>query len=172
MEAPIPDRLTYEQARQLRQRIRSAEVPIEHAVSLPIPTLRWGLPGFGYFASPAVRNPDGPTQLAAPDRWWGIDARRGRLVFYALTSAMPLTPHIDPDSFASSTGGLTIDDLRQLHRELEQSIDGVLDSFFEGRCADQASRRRVVDLLQAVVGNPQMGAYRALAPDFWAWLEA
>ena len=68
-------------------------VPIEHAVSLPMPTMRWSSPVFAVFAGPALRRPGRPLELHPPDRWWAVDAESGDLVAYALTSHIALATH-------------------------------------------------------------------------------
>lgn len=172
MKAPTPGQMTYARVRQQHLRIRMAEVPVEHAVSLPMPTLRWGTAGFGYFASPALRNPEGPTKLGSPDRWWVIDAGRGRLVVYALTSALPFD---STRTFPPVEGGVpvqSIAEIRQLQLDFDGAVDHVLDDFFAGRDVDSTARQRVLELLAKLVQPPLMDVYRALAPDFFAWLDA
>ena len=58
-----PAYINYGEIRQ-RQRthvLRQTEVPVDHAVSLPLPTLRWGRPAYACFASPAIRRPGQPS---------------------------------------------------------------------------------------------------------------
>src|SRR5260370_32366411 len=83
--------LPYEQIRAYAtgHPVRHAEVPVEHALSLPLPTLRWSVAGYATFAGPAVRAPGRPMQLGAPDRWWVVGAQRRELAVYALTSSLP-----------------------------------------------------------------------------------
>ncbi|MCZ0984483.1 hypothetical protein O1M54_00170 [Streptomyces diastatochromogenes] len=68
-----------------------AEVPLEHYVSTPLPTLRWGTPAYAVFAAPAVRAPRQPLLIDAPDRWWAVGITRPRLLMYALVSAAPFS---------------------------------------------------------------------------------
>src|SRR5947209_18594491 len=83
--------LSYKEMRK-NQRIhmlRQAEIPVEHAISLPLPTQRLPDPGYVFFASPAIRRPKEPMEQGAPDRWWVVDAHNGQLLIYALWEVMP-----------------------------------------------------------------------------------
>lgn len=169
MEAPQPTCLTYRQARSLMQRVRAAEVPVEHAVSLPIPTLRLQTPAFIHFASPAFRDPEGPVWQSPPDRWWAIDATRGRLLIYSLVKVHSFTQQ----SFARvelHSNVQTVDDLRQLHSELDAAIDSVLADFFAAVPGDSAILARVLELLNRAIPAELMPIYRELATDFFRWL--
>src|SRR5437764_15393128 len=86
--------LSYSDIRQKQRNssLRQAEIPVEHAVSLPIPTLRFGSPVYAGFASPALRQPEQPMRQGAPDRWWAVDARSGHLALYALATVVPIAP--------------------------------------------------------------------------------
>src|SRR5215472_6633662 len=64
-------------------------VPVEYAVSLPLPTRRWTRPAYAAFASPARYQPDQPVLQAPPDRWWIADARSGNLVLLAYWDILP-----------------------------------------------------------------------------------
>ena len=80
MNLPEKILLTYSEARK-RQRnhcLRQSEIPVEHAISLPLPTKRWGKPSYAYFASPSLRSPGHPVEQGAPDRWWVTDAHGGK----------------------------------------------------------------------------------------------
>lgn len=166
--------LSYHQARnwQRSNPVRMAEVPVEHAVSLPIPTLRWGGPGYAQFANPASRRPERPVQLGKPDCWWVFDAGDGRLRLYARTSSIDFaTGH----AFASvdlPAVARTMGELRELHSDLESAMETVIDDFFAGRPGDPQSRKRTADLLTSIVPQPLVCVYTSLAPDFFSWLQA
>jgi hypothetical protein len=173
LDLPEPSWLTYRQAREQQRThpIRLAEVPVEHAVSLPLPSLRWGVPSYAQFAAPADRSPDRPPQQGPPDRWWVLDARSGRLVVYALTSAVPFAQA----PFAAVTlppAVCTLDELRKRHAELDDVLGALSPLFFTGRPGEPDARRDALDLLEAVVRAPLVDRYRALTPDFFSWLEA
>jgi hypothetical protein len=174
MELPEPSWLTYRQAREQQRShpLRLAEVPVEHAVSLPLPTLRWGTPAYAQFAAPALRSPEGPQQEGPPDRWWALDARSGRLLVYALVSAVPFAAGAPLEAVTLPPAGCTLDELRRRHAQLEGVLGGLSPEFFAGRQGDPAARRQAADLLAAVIPAALLGRYRAFAPDFFAWLEA
>src|SRR5437870_13877920 len=74
--------------RQRTDMLRQSEIPVEHAVSLPMPTKRWLGPTYASFARPALRRPGQPMEQGAPDRWGVVDAHGGRLIIYALWRVM------------------------------------------------------------------------------------
>ena len=66
------DLLKYSEVRRrlMTLAIVVSDVPVEAAVSLPMPTRRWARPGYGVFAAPAVRLPGRAPIQGPPDRWW------------------------------------------------------------------------------------------------------
>jgi hypothetical protein len=152
--------------------LRTSEIPVEHEISLPVPTLRYGAPGYAGFAGPARRRPGQPLRLGAPDRWWALCAGRRGLLAYARTTAVPFTdeplgaewvelPLVtrDPDAIG--------EDLRLLDSLAERAVPG----FFGGQRGDAALRGDLLAVLTAHVTPAVIGWYRALAPDFFGWLE-
>src|SRR6185437_2722024 len=83
--------LTYGQALDLQRThpVRLTEVPVEYALSLPVPTCRWRQPSYAQFAAPMVRRPEEAPICAVPDRWWAIDAAHGQLMVYARVMVLP-----------------------------------------------------------------------------------
>jgi hypothetical protein len=158
--------------RQRTHPLRLAEVPVEHAISLPLPTRRWGAPAYACFAAPAVRRPENPPQQSPPDRWWAMGAKNGRLLAYALCQAVP---------FADSSGwctvtlpevGLSLAELRQALADLEAQVTRLAPVFFNGERGDLAARKALSESLERCLPAPLLPQYRALVPDFFAWLEA
>jgi hypothetical protein len=143
-------------------------LPIGHAVSLALPTLRLGFPAVTAFAAPAVRR-EGDLRQFPPDRWWAVGASTGRLAFYAVTAAVPLSPQ------AESWAPLDIQPLPYSIEELENRL-AALDSIIDvaaGRFWGGQSPERGPEIARAIEGTipPDLvGQHRALAPDFWAWL--
>lgn len=172
MDVPEPSWLTYQAARNFVPRIRAAEVPVEHAISLPIPTRRWGLSGYAYFAAPAFRDPEGPTRQSPPDRWWVIDARRTRLLVYALASAMQFDSGATFLPCELPAGTRALDELRRAHVRLDQAMNAVVADFFLGQPGAVDARRLASECWADLVPEPLAPIYRALAPDFFAWLDA
>src|SRR5262249_49277433 len=70
--------------------LRRSEIPMEHLVSLPMPTLRYGEPAFALHACATVREASGTQSCRPPDRHWAIAAHTKTLLFYARTSILPL----------------------------------------------------------------------------------
>jgi hypothetical protein len=174
LDLPEPSWLTYQQAREQQRThpVRVAEVPVEHAVSLPLPSLRFGVPAYAQFAAPALRSPDHPQQQGPPDRWWVLDARSGRLVVYALMSAVPFAVGASFGAVTLPPFGCSLDELRKRHAELDDLLGALSPLFLTGRPGEPAARKHARELLETVVRAPLLDRYRALAPDFFSWLEA
>jgi hypothetical protein len=161
---------------EVRKRLRThfllqSEVPTEYALSFPIPTRRWGNPGYALFASPALRVLGRQKEQGAPDRWWVMGAQNGHLLAYALCSAVPFTTENWPSSVLSPLTG-TIAGLRDATGKLEKSMDAQSSAFFHGEAGIPARLEELKQALTAVLPRELLPQYRALAPDFWNWLEA
>jgi hypothetical protein len=161
---------------ELRERQKSnvlmrTEVPIEHAVSLPLPTLQWGEPAYAYFAAPALRSPDAPMQQSAPDRWWLLAAHGGRLLLYALAKslAFPGGQVFEPVTLPRMS--MSREELRNSLKTMEELLDALAPQFFAGEPGDQVMRRNLAAMLGEMLPQPLQPQYRALVPDFFAWLE-
>lgn len=151
--------------------VRHTEVPIEHAISLPIPTLRWSLPAFAGFAGPAVRAPGRPLRLAPPDRWWALDAEGRRLIGYGLIRALPFSDEFEGNEVIVERDGRSLADLQEDLRLLDQLMDQAVPPFFAGAQSDAVIRVDLLEVLTAQVTDAVAPWYRRLAPDFFQWLE-
>lgn len=164
--------LPYAQVRRhlVRATLRRDEVPIEHEVSLPVPTLRWGVPAYACFAAPAARLPGEPVRLDPPDRWWAVRADTLVLVTYALTAAVRFTdaaldPVVLPPSGRSGRDG------REDRRVLDELLGAAATAFLAGHPVDPILRDDLTAALAAVVPAPVLPWYRLLTPDFFLRLE-
>jgi hypothetical protein len=163
----------YEQIRKnfAEHPVRHAEVPIEHAISLPMPTLRWSLPCFAGFAGAAVRVPNRPLRLAPPDRWWALHAEGRRLIGYGLTSALPFSEDLGSQEAVVDRSGRSLADLEEDLRLLNQFMDQVVPLFFAGSRIDPIIGGDLLEALSAYVTDAVEPWYRELAPDFFRWME-
>ncbi|MFB6894180.1 hypothetical protein ACFCX4_33275 [Kitasatospora sp. NPDC056327] len=194
-------RTPYAQARKefAEHPLRQSYVPLEHYVSTPLPTLRWGGPGYAAFAAPAVRAPRQPLRIDAPDRWWAIGAERPRLLAYALVPAVPFTDAPLGGPVTVTPGGRTLAESREDHRAFDELMDLAAPAFFAtgpaaaaepggtdasaegagpagaaepaGQRHDPTVRADLAALLPLVLPREVHPWARALAPDFFAWLE-
>jgi hypothetical protein len=154
--------------------VRRAEVPVEHSISLPMPTARWAVPGYAGFACPALRAPWKPLRLRRPDRWWLLGASHGELLAYGRTSVLPfgdVTAGTAPESVtlpaATRPVAAVLEDLRVLDETMELAVG----PFFAGEPGDAALRADLAAIIGVQAGAPEVLAwYRALAPDFFRWL--
>lgn len=150
--------------------LRQAEIPIEHAISLAMPTRRFGVPGYVYFASPATRSVGDPVRQSPPDRWWVLSAQTGGLLIYALWEVQPFAEQewsvseLPPVLFS-------VVELRQSLEKIEQLLDQVVADFFAGQAGNRAALHTLSALLSANLPAPLLPQYRTLAPDFFAWLD-
>ncbi len=152
--------------------LRRSEVPVEHAISLPLPTLRTGQPGYAFFAAPAVRRPGTPAQQGAPDRWWISDAENNQTLLFAHCRVYSFTHDRDFQTEELPPPNRGIAELRGALQELNQQMNEITPLFFGGTPADTDRRRAVAEVLLSLLPEPLQPQYRALAPDFFAWLES
>jgi hypothetical protein len=151
--------------------LRQTEIPIEHAVSLPLPTLRWGEPAFAFFAAPAERLAGGPSRQGAPDRWWAFRAKGGQVLVYALTHVVAFGPgDWQPETVLPAADNVVA--LRRMVLDIEQMMDVLVPEFFAGNPGDSEVRQALAGVFSRFVSSPLMDRYHALAPDFFTWLEA
>jgi hypothetical protein len=151
--------------------LRVSEVPVEHAVSLPLPTKRWMEPCYAFFASPALRRPGQPVEQGAPDRWWAMSAHGGRIIIYALAKALPLADEANWETVTLPLMSLTIEELKQVLKHIEELLNELAPSFFAGEAGNTQTRKALAAALLDHLPQPLVPQYRALAPDFFAWLE-
>ena len=152
--------------------MRRSDIPVEHYLSLPLPTTRWGEPGYTSFASPALRRPGQPPQIGTPDRWWALSAQGGGLLIYALWRVLPYAEEVQWTSVTLPPVARTVPEQQQELEVLEDLLNGLAPPFFTGEAGEGAVRRAAADLLKAHVPAPLLPWYRALTPDFFTWLEA
>lgn len=150
--------------------IRLTEIPTEHAVSLPMPTLRWGEPAYAFFASPAERRPGQAANQGAPDRWWAFRANGGQLLIYARTAVVSFAPGQIWDTFAVPPASDSVFVLQQRVRDIQTMMDAVVPAFFAGSPGDPLVRAALAGVLGQFLAPPLLDQYRALVPDFFLWL--
>jgi hypothetical protein len=151
--------------------LRTAEVPVEYFVSQPLPTLRWSGPAYAGFAGPARRIPGQPLELGTPDRWWAISADHGRLLAYALVTAVPFAESIPAGPVTVRPAGLSLSAVRDGRRLLGELLTDVAPAFFGGEDGDTAAQGDLAEVIGQILHAEAMPWYRALTPDFFGWLE-
>ena len=156
---------------QKSQALIRSEVPVEHAVSLPLPTIRWGEPSYAYFAAAALRRPTEPMRQSAPDRWWVVAAHGGRLMVYALTKSIPFPSDGAFEAVTLPQITISRQELRESLKTMEAKLDSLTPRFFAGEPGDPMERRSLGSMLAELLPKPLQPQYRALAPDFFEWLE-
>ncbi len=165
--------IVYSECRR-RQRVhylRQYEIPAEYQVSLPIPTLRWNTPSYAFFAGPR-HNPREPSRAnASPDRWWAIDAGTSRLMLYALASTIPFPSVAQPGSVEVPEETRSVSEVVETVARIERLMDCLVRDFFSGEYGDPEQKSALRDELEHHLPGPLLLPYRALAPDFFAWLE-
>ena len=166
--------LNYSEARKRYDNsiFRKTQIPVEHAVSLPMPTKRLGIPGYAYFASPALRLPGEPVEQDPPDRWWIMDADSGLILIFAQWKVMPFTTDVNWTGGSLPPVSANIDELRQVITDIENKMDVLAPAFFEDMPGNSKTRKDLAQTLTKYIPEPLLPQYCALAPDFFAWLEA
>ncbi len=171
---PVKKVLTYSEIRNVQRThpLLKSQVPVEHAVSLPIPTKYAGRLGYAFFAASASRHPGQPMRQGAPDRWWVFDAHgSASVIIYALCAAQPLGAETWQAVTLPPIAG-TIADLKAALADLEAKMNALTPVFFAGDAGDTRAKQDLSAALKAVLPEPLQPQYRALAPDFFAWLES
>jgi hypothetical protein len=172
MDIPPTDWLSYRQvlAWSLDHPLRLSEIPVEHAISTPLPTLRYGIPAYIQMAAPAVRAPGQPTRQGEPDRWWLFAAQGGRLLAYALITIVPAGDGLSgPESDATPPID-SVSKLREVLDTFSTAMESAVGSFFAGHPALNGAQ--LLQLFEAMTPAALVAQYRVLAPDFFAWLDA
>jgi hypothetical protein len=152
--------------------LRTEEIPVEHEISLPVPTLRFGAPGYAWFAGPAGRRPGRPLRLGPPDRWWVLGAARRGLIAYARTTAIPFSDRpLGPDWVELPPVTRDLEAIEEDLRLLDSLAERAVPEFFDGRQGEAVMRTDLLAVLTAHATPLLIDWYRALAPDFFSWLE-
>jgi hypothetical protein len=161
---------------EVRERMKThsllrSEVPVEHSISFPLPTKRWIGPAYAYFASPVTRRPGQPVEQGAPDRWWVVNAHGGGIIVYALWKAIPYSEGVQWTTVTLPPVTRSIAEQQQEIATIELLMDTLAPAFFMGEPGDPGTRKALVEVLMAYLQKPLLPQYRALTPDFFAWLE-
>jgi hypothetical protein len=158
--------------RQKTHWLRQAEVPIEHYVSIPLPTTRWAGAGYACYAAPALRRRGEPTSVSPPTHWWVVAANGGHLVVYALYAAVPYAQDLPagPEIMRAPAGSIA--EIKDQIAEIGELAEKLVPQFFAGQPGDADRRLRLAALLQSHMPGRVGEWQRALTPEFWAFLEA
>ncbi|GIH29429.1 hypothetical protein Aph01nite_77390 [Acrocarpospora phusangensis] len=164
--------IAYEQIRKkiATHPLRQSEIPAEHYVSAPLPTLRWTTPAYAVFAAPAARAPGRPLRLSPPDRWWAMSARRRQVLVYAHQSVTPYG-QIPTEAVTVTPTGRTFAQAKEDLRLFDELIGEAAPHFFRGETGPEPIRADVGEILHAVLPREGLPWFRALTPDFFDWLE-
>jgi hypothetical protein len=149
---------------------RVTDTPLEHEAALPVPTLRWERPLFAGFAGPARRRPGQPIEFGTPDRWWTVDATHGRLVSFNLTSFQPFPGELAAGPVSRPRTGRSAAAAKEALDQLTARMQPAAAAFFAGAAADPGAG--LSEAIRAHLSTGELRWYRALAPDFFHWLEA
>ncbi len=152
--------------------LRRAEIPVEHFVSLLMPTMRWGAPGYAGFAAPARRVPGAPRALRAPDRWWAVAAAGGSLLAYALVGAVPFAGDLGQQQVTVPAPTRSVAGIEEDLLVIDQLMDQACPAFFAGQAAQATLRQDLLEAVRGHVSEEVLPWYQALAPDLFGWLLA
>jgi len=149
-----------------------ALVPTEFFQSIGIPTLRWSIPSYAFFASPALKGPNKPLEVGAPERYWVADARNGRLVLFAQWKALPFATDVEWMRVTVPKSGRTMEQFRDDAATIDALLRVLVSSFFAGERGEDDKREHLRSLLTHHIPDVLKPQYRALTPDFFDWLES
>jgi hypothetical protein len=125
------------------------------------------------FSSPAPLVRGTPRRPGQPDRWAAFDAHTGGLRFFAFTNILPFAREpLPPLDESHRTVPQTLAEARKLTGETNELLSLLVPIFLAGTnpAAQADSRSRLLELLR----SSSEGLYsweRALAPDFYDWLD-
>ncbi|GAB3280522.1 hypothetical protein GCM10027347_55710 [Larkinella harenae] len=178
MELPqVTNWLTYKTIRRTvsTHYIRQAEVPTDYFVSLPLPTLRAGIPAFACFASAFIREipeADSNTPIritySPPDRWWLLSARGQYLLQYTMCSLLNFTDRSFEHFSVTDTRSLV--EVQKLLKTIEQYLETIVPAFFEKSPVSEETKKNLHEALTEFIPPQQLHIYDALVPDFFQWL--
>ncbi len=181
MELPqIESWLSYAAVRQLTHThsTRQGEVPTEYFVSLPLPTLRFGLPAYACFASASSRRvpPVGSIESLEitqqrPDRWWLFSARSEQLLQYAQCQLIDFTDRTLPEHI-TFTDARQLSDVRLAMKTFDHLMEKVVVSFFRQSPVDYSVHHDLQTVLNQLITPVLLPVYESLAPDFFTYLRA
>ncbi len=157
--------------RQRTHAIRLSEIPVEHVVSLPIPTKRWVESGYAFFASPARRISGQPLLQSSPDRWCVFSAIGGAIIIYCLWNAHPFASVTNFENCEMLSTNRTISQLKTTLNTIEELMNTLALNFFAGEPGDPQTRKALAETMKDYFTTSLLNQYQALAPDFFQWLE-
>lgn len=152
--------------------LRQLGLPLEYALSLPLPSLRWNRPAYAAFASPALRLPGQPKKQGPPAYWWVVEAVKGQVLLFAAWETLPYAPGVTWEPAILPPLNDSLSAVKARLATLEALLDELAPAFFQATAAPLALRHQAHELLRQQVPAPLMPQYQALTPDFWAWLTA
>lgn len=147
------------------------EISTSHAVSLPLPTLRWGLPAWLQWAAPAVRRPGSPVIHSPPDQWWAVDAVHGRMILFAKVAVWPIPGTQDWEPETLPTMGISLMGYKAQLAGAEQCLASLAPVFLTRQSGEPAEKAAGLAALRVYLPVPLQRQYRAIAADFFDWLE-
>lgn len=155
-----------------KNKIRESEIPVGHYISWPMPIIEKNLKGFISFASPALRQPDQPMKIGTPDRWWILNADNGKLIVYALCTAMPYANYKFHEPFTLPKIQLSIQEIRQKQDSMAILMDSIVIDFFDQKPINLTTRNAILEIYKALIPGSLFSDYRVIAPQFFSWLDA
>lgn len=149
---------------------RQNEIPVGHIISLPLPTLRFGVPGYILFAAPALRSPGEATRQFPPDRWWVLDAGNAHVLVYAQTKSLPMSGGAIFEEIEIPPSSQTIREMKAELEQIEKLMDQVAPIFFTGKQVESSVNDQLRQHLNGALPRQIQGIYQSMAPDFYQWL--
>ncbi len=147
-----------------------SEIPETNAVSFAIPSKRLGEPAFVQFSAPAYRVPRKPVLQGAPDRWWGVHAVTGKLLFYALWKVQPFHIGRPYDNQELPRVEFSIDQYHEKLLLLESQVNSLVPAFFLNQSIPLEQKSALWETYRLLIPGQLIDQYQMLAPDFFAWL--
>jgi hypothetical protein len=169
---PVQQKGVVEQILGNRVQMVSDEVPIQSYLSIPMPTKRFGQSAFASFSCPEHLVVGQKPDIAPPDRWWLFDERAKHLLCYSIIAVTPFAQPMPHPGSGDAPVAISVDEKGRLLAQVLTRIDTIAPAFFKDDTRPRGQRLELLRCLSNYVGAELLPYYQALAPDFFAWLEA
>lgn len=146
------------------------------AYSHLLPTRRWGEAVYAMFSCPALILPDVDEPPGPPDRWAAFETRRGSLRCFSFTD---ITSFADEPVKATqprpapSGQRQSIEEAETNLAEIDRLLALLAPAFLSGteHSGTEADKTALLTELETWSYGDMLGWERALAPDFFRWLQ-
>lgn len=155
--------------RQHSHFLHQYEIPTNYYISLPMPTRRFGVPAYVFFACPTSIRPGQPVNVDKPEMWGAIDAQKGKILLYAQTKVLPFSKQQFEKCIFPKISQ-SVEDQEALLHSLENVLTEAANLFFHNKAIDANLQVSLKEILGSYLPQIIFPFYQAVSPDFFEWL--